>query len=154
MGAGYRACKSSPQRNEGQREQTMKTIKKQKTAESVGIFFVINNEVIAHLEPIASLQAIDDFYDAELGHSDWFDASLNKQYPQFEQYMDIPRGRIVKDIKNDLFIVYLDKSLDTAAMRKKIIKTFNLPNKKNTFEYDSHYTTNLDEIDELFRDRW
>jgi hypothetical protein len=117
---------------------------------SVGIFFVINNKVIANLESISILQPLNGFYDAELGHSEWFEETLFAKYPQFEQYIEIPRGRVVYEIKKNKFIVYLDKKLNNEQIQKKIMKSFGLTAQNTLFRRDAHYTTDLDDIDKLF----
>lgn len=66
-------------------------------------------------------------------------------------YEEVPRGRVLFLKRTKQFVVYLDKVLAVAAVKKAILKEFNLPAKATRFKTDPHYMTNRAELDRLFR---
>ncbi|MCL2484546.1 MAG: DnaB helicase C-terminal domain-containing protein [Endomicrobia bacterium] len=119
----------------------------------VGIFFILGNGVIdAKPQSLKELKSNGYSIDSDFSHSDVFDDAISKLYPQYVDYLEIPRGRVVYLVKNKQFVVYLDESKDTPSIRKGIINVFDLP--ENTkFEYDEHYTTDIKKLQKLFKKR-
>ena len=63
--------------------------------------------------------------------------TLNK-YGEYSYY---PRGRVLFDNLNKIYLIYIDKSLNKAKIKEEIINEYNLKNKKVKFCYDEHYVT-------------
>ena len=64
-------------------------------------------------------------------------------------YEEVPRGRVLFLKRKRQFVVYLDKVLATAPVRKAILKEFKLPARKTRFAQDRHYTTDPADLDRL-----
>lgn len=67
-------------------------------------------------------------------------------------YIAVPRGRVLYRCSERKFIVYLDRKIATPKVKAALISNFNLPRKTTSFEFDSHYTTDLKTLDRLFDD--
>ena len=62
--------------------------------------------------------------------------------PQWKgkEYTDFPRGRVIYDSMEAVFLVYSSQAIvNSLGMRKMIITEFNLPRAATKFELDYHY---------------
>ena len=117
------------------RDEFIKTLPLQQKEAYVGPFFYIDNIVHGHLEHVNDFEQDLRFFDSHKSHLDYFDTLLIDG-----DYGNYPRGRVVFDNYNKIFIVYLDKSLMTEVVENKIKATYCLANERVVFKSDSHYT--------------
>jgi len=66
------------------------------------------------------------------------------------EYEEIPRGRVLFSKREHLFYVYMDKVLFKESIKKTFIKAFHLPRKHTYFQRDLHYTTDPEDLEQLF----
>ncbi|RFD18476.1 hypothetical protein DY926_16435 [Komagataeibacter melaceti] len=59
--------------------------------------------------------------------------------PQWSEYEEWPRGRVVYNIRENIFIVYADRKLLTDEMKREIRKAFSLPTLNTRYSPDNHY---------------
>lgn len=57
----------------------------------------------------------------------------------FSEYEAFPRGRIVYDTKAEIFTIYADCKLQTAAFVEEITRAFGLSGKQCVVRSDAHY---------------
>lgn len=107
----------------------------------IGVFWIYKKQI--YLKPIKvhEVKEINGFIDSDFSHYQAWDeiSSQNKDFYLYE-YENIPRGRIVYDIKNAHYIAYAnDDIINSEEAKKIIIKAFHLDKDKVLFQYDSHY---------------
>ncbi len=109
---------------------------------SVGIFFgaMLKGMPVILLDATQLAEAEDyDLCKAHpRGHLAAWEASRAALSLQ-DEYDDYPRGRIVFDVRRQLFIVYLDRSLDVPEFRRAVTHYFALPDEGVVFRHDAHY---------------
>lgn len=64
--------------------------------------------------------------------------------------MDVPRGRVVFSVEDQRVVVYMDKALFSAAIKRQVRSFFRLEDDAVVWRTDLHYTTSVDEIEHLF----
>ena len=110
---------------------------------SVGIFFgVMFNgfpTILHDATPVAEAEDYDLCKTHPRGHLAVWEASRAALSLQ-DEYDDYPRGRIVFDTSLQLFIVYLDRSLDVPEFRRAVTHYFALPDGGTVFRHDAHYS--------------
>ena len=102
---------------------------------NIGIFWIHKSIALDRMKPI------NGFIDSDFAHYKVWDeiVSQNKDLYLYE-YEEIPRGRIVFDVKQKLFIIYSNYDIINLDEAKKLIMdTFGLDNKAVSFQYDAHY---------------
>ncbi len=102
---------------------------------SIGPFFCINNQIIAHCIPLADAEPYGACKTTSVSHLDFWDASLAVRFPAHE-YEDFPRGRVV--YRQGAYWIYFDRCLDTLPAIEAICAAFCIPGNWATF-YDEHY---------------
>jgi hypothetical protein len=68
------------------------------------------------------------------------------------EYQEIPRGRVMYSSKDDISLVYMDKTLHLDGTKELISTFFQLNNIDVKWLRDEHYTTDLQIIDDYFDD--
>jgi hypothetical protein len=112
----------------------------------IGIFWVWKGVVLGRARnQDEGEEGVPGLVDSPDSHVDLWPAITLDAY-QFPALMNIayeyvPRGRVLYDKNQDLSIVYLDSTLDTAKARKAIAKFFDLDLANVTWESDPHYMT-------------
>lgn len=106
----------------------------------VGIYWIVNNEVVDFSADVNEIPFIAGFKDGPYDHvGKW--TQMVSLYPQLKklEYFDIPRGRIIgaQDRRYRLFISPDDKN--NSPMINKIIKVFSLPKNSVDIVADEHY---------------
>jgi len=88
------------------------------------------------------VKAIDCFVDSDFSHYKvWDEVSLQNRDFYLYEYEDIPRGRVVYDVKSEKYIVYSNRNIITSSKAKAlIINGFDLETDDVLFNYDEHYT--------------
>ena len=109
------------------------------TEGKVGIFFVVNGELIIDTVPVAQGELYGDAFGFS-GHHDFWQA-LVPQNPTENRFSDhaydyYPRGRVVYFKESDRFLLYADRCL-TNLQIEKVALSFYLPYYK--LARDEHY---------------
>ena len=65
-------------------------------------------------------------------------------------YFEVPRGRVMWDLKDIYARILMDSSLFEKAVQQKILQFFHLEKVPVSWGRDNHYTTNIDELSKLF----
>jgi len=107
----------------------------------IGIFWIYKQNIYLKTIDIDSVEANNDFIDSDFAHYQIWDeiSSQNKDFYLYE-YEDIPRGRVIYDVKNANYIIYSSNDIINSDESKKIIvKAFDLNENSVIFKYDAHY---------------
>ena len=117
----------------------------------VGIFWHYRSTVIGIANELSEAFDGGDFMDSPLTHNRYWEV-IQRQVPalRFSEYIEVPRGRVLYDKKEERPLVYMDKVLFKLAIQRKICAFFDLPEEATEFERDPHYTTNEDDLRSLF----
>ena len=121
----------------------------------VGIFWVYKNQVIGKACNLEEGQEnVPGLIDSPDSHIELWehDPGFTIPFPEFKgsEYQDVPRGRVIYSAKTKKVIVYMDKALHTKRTREIISKFFQLGGTEVVWKTDIHYTTQANEIDDLF----
>lgn len=117
----------------------------------IGIFWVYHGKLLA---TAFGLNAGMKYGDALNGPTDHV-----KYWPVFQaryaalrdlEYQDVPRGRVLFMQPTRQFRVYMDKTLHKTAIKSALRKAFSLPASRTHFLTDAHYTTDEQELNQLF----
>lgn len=102
----------------------------------IGVFFINNNEIILDSIPYEKGRVLNDLYDSNADHWKFFD-SISFKF-NTNDYINVPRGRVIYDKANDNGIIYIDRCflLDEEIINK-VIKLFNIKN--YVLKTDIHY---------------
>ena len=87
------------------------------------------------------IQEINNFKDSDLAHYQVWEhiKHTHKDFYLYE-YEDIPRGRIVYDMKNQQYIIYCHRGIYANATEQDLILVdFCLLEQNHRFEIDHHY---------------
>jgi len=117
----------------------------------IGIFWMTPDDVYSSTEDVDTAESCNGFRDSSKNHVDVW-PTLQKQNPKlrYQEYFEIPRGRVVFDETKSRFQVYADKRLLNPKDQSRIINTFSLPPYSTDFTSDPHYTTDPEDLDRLF----
>ena len=121
----------------------------------IGIFWVYKNTVIGKAANLAEGdQLIPGVVDSPDTHIYVWESDPEFRLPFSElrefEYQSVPRGRVIFFKNQSVFKIYMDKTLFSEANKKHILEYFDLAESKVIWETDSHYTTDQNEIDNLF----
>ena len=103
----------------------------------VGLFFFINNRVVAKKLEVCKGVASGDYINHPKSHFEFFIEISNNPLDDYGHY---PRGRIIYNQKSGRFLVYIDKTLNKKYIKELILKEFNLDERICEFRKDIHYT--------------
>lgn len=103
----------------------------------IGIFFIKSNgELIAKHIPDNAGRVLNGLYDTNDDHWKLFDEQAAKF--NTDEYIDVPRGRVIFDKPNDTSIIYLDTCyVHDERVIDKIINLFQV--EKYVIKTDNHY---------------
>ena len=77
----------------------------------IGIFWIYKSKIYLKSINMTEVKAIGYFVDSDFSHYQvWDKISLQNRDFYLYEYEDIPRGRVVYDVKNEKYIVYSNKS--------------------------------------------
>jgi hypothetical protein len=117
----------------------------------VGIFWAYQGKLIISAVPVA--EGVDDgtFINGPDDHLPFW-STVQRQHPALRRftYEEIPRGRALFSKPDQTFYVYMDKVLFTKTIRQAILRTFHLPPRGTSFHTDLHYTTDPQDLEQLF----
>lgn len=128
-------------------------------APEVGIWFIFRSKLYMDAEPAKDLEEHNGIVDYDAMHADFWD-DLKEMYPDVkfpEEYLDVPRGRILLDKNRGKYEVYGPPQVVNGPEKWKdyIISMFSLPKNNTEFLVDSHYLYGKDAtemIEEVFRE--
>ena len=107
----------------------------------VGTFWLIDNKLVADPIPFPQAVANGAFYRGKNDHAaSW--TTLQRLLPQWKSvdYTDYPRGRVLFDSMEEVFLVYSSRGIISGpALRNLIITEFKLPLVATKFAADYHY---------------
>lgn len=123
----------------------------------IGIFWVYKNQVLGKASDLSQGdESIPGLCDSPDNHIDLWENDQNWQNPFQEligtEYQCIPRGRVIYSKTNHKAIVYMDKQLHSKQIKQLIRDFFQLNSTAVTWAIDEHYTTDLQEINDIFDD--
>jgi hypothetical protein len=107
----------------------------------VGLFWLIDNKLVADSIPWRQGDVYGGFYGGKSGHAALW-TTLQRLVPQWQgkEYTDFPRGRVLFDSMEEVFLVYSSRLLiNSLEVRKMILAEFNLPLAATKFAADYHY---------------
>lgn len=112
---------------------------------SVGPFFVIDDQLVAHPVKLAEAEQYQGTYNDTLSHNDLYYSYIAPHYG-FSQRSDwemYPRGRVVaKTLANGQkkYYVFMDKCiLYKQNVRNQILNEYGIPLESTIWKTDSHY---------------
>ena len=107
----------------------------------VGIFWLIDNKLVADSIPWRQADIYGGFYSGKNDHAAFW-TTLQRLLPQWKgkDYTDFPRGRVLFDSMEKVFLVYSSRGIvNSQDLRKMILAEFNLPMPATKFAADFHY---------------
>lgn len=107
----------------------------------IGIFWIYKSQIYLKTIKVDEVKSINSFMDSDFSHYQvWNEiSSQNKDFYLYE-YEDIPRGRVIYDIKNSQYIVYSNNDvINSNEAKKLIVEAFHLNKNDILFQYDMHY---------------
>ena len=107
----------------------------------VGIFWLIDGKLVANSIPWRQADIHGGFYNGKNDHAAFW-TTLQRLLPQLKglEYTDYPRGRVLFDSTEEVFLVYSPRGIvNILALRKMILTEFKLPLAATKFEADYHY---------------
>ena len=101
----------------------------------IGIFWIINKGLLAKTVKLSEIEQVGGFKDSGLSHFfEW-----EKMGFDIDEYDKFPRGRIVYDVYNDIFLIYAAKEIIRNQEYKNLILDYFQICKNHRFIYDEHY---------------
>lgn len=111
----------------------------------VGIFWFKDEEIISFTEEIRDKVPVAGFRDSDFDHYNAWDKLKIRG-----DYTDLPRGRVIQNVKEDKFLVYVPSFLlDDKHKLVQIFREFSLPTSKIKIVTDTHYEMGVDPFDEF-----
>ena len=122
---------------------------------TIGIFWVYKNTVMGKAREFREGQeTCPGMLDSPDNHVELWQEGAGSvilfQELRDTEYQDVPRGRVVYSTQAKQSIVYMDKVLHTARIKRAVVKFFQLGDVDIEWETDAHYTTDPDQIEAMF----
>jgi|LULR01.1.fsa_nt_gb hypothetical protein len=121
----------------------------------IGVFWLFDGEVFGETTTLADAQqSVPGLLDSDATH-----VAVWEKYGNFTDsspilahydYQDIPRGRVLYQVRKQRFLVYLDKALMSKEIKSAIAEYFGFTPQQADWKRDLHYTTDLEAIAQLF----
>lgn len=119
---------------------------------SVGIFWQVDGQLVVDGSPLDTAEEYGDCLTHAIGHYDrwqkWqamgYKNIVSAGYPAAilsTEYDEWPRGRVVYEKPNKLFVVYADRHLQNEAFISALKSALCIENKKSSVKSDLHYRT-------------
>lgn len=113
------------------------------SAACVGIFWFVMRggrpELASCKTPWQEAEDYGDFKTEPMAHYEFW-PTLQRKLKVIGEYEDWPRGRVVYNVKDDRFTVYIDRQLAGVPFKAHLLAHFALPADKTTFAFDAHYS--------------
>jgi len=106
----------------------------------VGIFFAVDDHILLEATPLAEGEPYGKIIGHARGHEQfWEDLQSTGQVPRDEDYIRVPRGRVICD-RPGQFTILLDRCiLRKPKLAREIRRQLNLPSRGLKVSLDSHY---------------
>ncbi len=107
----------------------------------VGTFFVVKDELFIESTPLSSAESYgDDFLIHRGSHASfWKQVIKVKESLSGTSYDYFPRGRVLFNIKEGRYWIYVDPCIHTdPRMMAEVVSEFHLPEEKIEIRLDSH----------------
>jgi hypothetical protein len=107
----------------------------------VGIFWLIDNKLVADSFPWRQADVNGGFYSGKNDHAVFW-RTLQRLRPQWQgkEYTDFPRGRVLFNSMEAVFLVYSSRGIvNSSDLKKMILTEFKLPLAATKFTADYHY---------------
>ena len=107
----------------------------------VGIFWLIDGKLVADSISWRQADIHGGFYNGKNDHAALW-TMLQRLMPQWKgnEYTDFPRGRVLFDAMEEVFLVYSSQAIvKSPGVRATILAEFKLPLAATKFEADYHY---------------
>lgn len=107
----------------------------------IGIFWVINDEVIAFPNELVELSEVAGFKDSPYDHIRVWN-TIRSQVPTLRNVeYEVERGRVTYHVDKNKFLVLFSTELSKKKnIKSKILREFSIPSEKVEFSTDIHYT--------------
>ena len=120
----------------------------------VGIFWVYKETVFGKATNVDDGEEyVPGVVDSPDNHTDYWDTEKEhlQLFPElrFNEYFDVPRGRVLYSRKEEQAHIYMDKVLFNDKTKQLIEDFFQLNDTKTNWRTDHHYTTTEEELDQL-----
>ncbi len=123
------------------------------TTGKVGFFWFVHREETKFIYDAVVLDdgiEYGDFKTHDLGHYEFWEGLRSEGAPALKargypawlhqyEYEEFPRGRVVYNMPNDLFIVYIDQKLNKRHFINQIVEKFQIKMRIYSIEFDFHY---------------
>lgn len=107
-----------------------------------GIFWFVRGEMIAdRYDYILEEQKQSAFIDYPYSHFDMWDKLSKNRFP-YADFATYPRGRLLFDVKNGQYLLYLDRCI-TDEETKKLIQFYDLEKDGYILSRDEHYSCDM-----------
>ncbi|MDV6327056.1 hypothetical protein Q5L94_03240 [Idiomarina sp. Sol25] len=123
----------------------------------IGVFWFFDGEVLGEKTQLSEAQqSLPGLLDSDATH-----VAVWEKYGNFTDsspilahydYQDIPRGRVLYQLRKQRFIVYLDKALISKEVKSAIAEYFGFTPHQADWKSDLHYTTDMEAIAQLLED--
>lgn len=126
---------------------------------NIGIFWIYNknshNHVIGKsIDLSEGDENVPGLIDSPDDHINVWENDKSWQNPFYElvgtEYQTIPRGRVIYSTKSQKAIVYMDKQLHEKSIKNLIKDFFHLNTTPIVWSVDDHYTTESNDLDNIF----
>ena len=110
-------------------------------APKVGIIFVVRDEILIRSMPTAEGEIYGDSINHPMGHDQfWADLQLQGKVPRDEEYIGVPRGRVLCSNRTGQHSLLLDRCiLKKPKIVREIRKRMNLLSRSLHVSTDDHY---------------
>ena len=112
-------------------------------AACVGIFWFVMRggrpELASCKTPWPEAEDYGEFKTEPMAHYDFW-PTLQRRLKVIGEYEDWPRGRVVYNVNDDRFMVYIDRQLASDPFKEHLLAHFALPVDKTVFAFDAHYS--------------
>ena len=107
----------------------------------IGIFWAYRSRLIVFSEPVADVSAVAGVKDSRFGHDAvWAEVVRSRPELGGREYYDVPRGRVVYRVDDDLYNVFLPRRMHLVPIwLARICRTFALPSPRVRMRADLHY---------------
>lgn len=107
----------------------------------VGIIFLLDHQVLIESTPVAQAEAYGDCLNHRRGHEKlWADLQSSGLASEDEDYITIPRGRVIFSTQTGQYTLLLDRCiLRQPKLVREIRQRMNLPRRGLVMATDDHY---------------
>lgn len=120
----------------------------------IGIFWIYKETIFGKAINVdEGEEYVPGLVDSPDNHTDHWDTIKGhlQLFPElrFNEYFDVPRGRVVYSRKKGQVFIYMDKVLFNDKTKQLIKDFFQLNETKTIWRTDLHYTTTAFDLDQL-----